>query len=76
MRDIGEFEQKCMDIIEVIVSIDKKNTREDAIRIAKKMRDKLIAKTNDSLSIYECVVKEFELATDEEFDSLKKQIFK
>ena len=40
------------------------------------MRDKLIAKTNDSLSIYECVVKEFELATDEEFDSLKKQIFK
>lgn len=76
MRDIDEFEQKCMDIIEVIVSIDKKNTREDAIRIAKKMRDKLIAKTNDSLSIYECVVKEFELATDEEFDSLKKQIFK
>lgn len=76
MRDIDEFEQKCMDIIEVIVSIDKKNTREDAIRIAKKMRDKLIAKTNDSLSIYERVVKEFELATDEEFDSLKKQIFK
>lgn len=36
MRDIDEFEQKCMDIIEVIVSIDKKNTREDAIRIAKK----------------------------------------
>lgn len=76
MSSIDEFEQKCMDIIEIIVSIDKKNTREDAIRIAKKMRDKLIDKTNDSLSIYERVVKEFELATDEEFDSLKKQIFK
>ncbi len=73
---IGEFENKCMDIIEEIVSIDIKQTRIEAIEIAKKMRDKAVTTSNQRvIEVYERVVKEFEIATDEEYELLRKQIF-
>ena len=76
MEDVEVFELKCMDIIEVITSIDETNTRQDAILIAKKMRDKAIEKESKDVLMYERVVHELEIATDAEFELLKKQIFK
>ena len=73
---IEEFENKCMDIIEQIVSIDVKQTRLEAIEISEKMRDKAVAtKDQKVVEVYERVVKEFEIATDEEYELLRKQIF-
>lgn len=72
-----EFENKVMDIIEQIVSIKPENTREDAIIISTKMLTKAKEKGNrEIIAIYDRVLKEFSLASDEEYNSLKKQIFK
>lgn len=75
--DVTEFESKCMDLIEQIVSIDVRQNRQGAILVAKKMLLKAQAKTSNKkvLDIYERVVKEFELASDEEYNILRKQIF-
>ena len=73
---IEEFENKCMDIIEQVTAIDIKNTRQDAIKISEKMLEK--AKTTGKkkvIDIYARVVEEFKIATDEEYNLLKKQIF-
>ncbi len=72
-----EFENKCMDIIEKIVSMNIKFKRQDAIKVAEKMLEKAKEKTTnaDVLSVYERVVKEFNIATDEEYEMLRKQIF-
>lgn len=73
---IEEFENKCMDIIEQIVSIDIKQDRAGAIKVAEKMLEK--AKTTGKakiIEIYERVKQEFEIATDEEYELLRKQIF-
>ena len=72
-----EFENKCMDIIETIVGIDIHNSRKDAIKIAEKMLEKAKAKTTNKnvIAIYERVVKEFNIATDQEYNLLRKQIF-
>ncbi len=72
-----EFENKCMDVIEAIVGIDNRLDRKGAIKIAEKMLDKAKTKTNNKevIAIYERVVKEFNIATDAEYDLLKKQIF-
>lgn len=70
------FESKCMDIIEVITSIKETNTRQDAIRIAQKLKNKLIENPNIDISVYSRVIREFEIATDEEYELLKEQIFK
>ena len=75
--EITEFENKCMDIIEQIVSIDVHQDRYGAISVAEKMLDKAKSKTSNKkvLDIYERVVEEFKLASDEEYLILKKQIF-
>jgi len=74
---VEEFENKCMDVIETIVSIDIKQDRQGAIKVAEKMLEKAKAKTNNPtiISIYERVVEEFKIATDEEYNLLRKQIF-
>ena len=51
---VEEFENKCMDIIEQITSIDIKQTRQGAIKVAEKMLEK--AKTTGKkkiIDIYE-----------------------
>ena len=75
--EVTEFENKCMDLIEQIVSIDIRQNRQGAIAISKKMLTKAESKTKNRkvLDIYERVVKEFELASDEEYELLRKQIF-
>ena len=77
MTNQEESENKCMDIIEVIVSIDVKQNRQGAIAVAKKMLDSASKKTTNKnvIAIYERVVHEFEIATDEEYETLRKQIF-
>ena len=72
-----EFENKCMDIIETIVGIDNRMDRKGAIKVAEKMLEKARAKTKNKevITIYERVVKEFNIATDTEYEMLKRQIF-
>lgn len=74
---VEEFENKCMDVIETIVSIDIKQDRQGAIKVAEKMLEKAKSKTSNAtvISIYERVVEEFKIATDEEYNLLRKQIF-
>ena len=73
---VEEFENKCMDIIEQIVAIDIKQTRQGAIKVAEKMLEKAKAKGNKRIiEIYERVVHEFNIATDEEYNMLRDQIF-
>ena len=71
-----EFENKCMDVIEKIVSINIKQDRHGAIKVAEKMLEK--AKSTGSkvvIDIYERVLHEFNIATDAEYELLRKQIF-
>ncbi|MFQ6752474.1 MAG: hypothetical protein ACLRFL_02810 [Clostridia bacterium] len=73
---VEEFENKCMDIIEQIVSIDIKQDRQGAIKVTEKMLEK--AKTTGKkkvIEIYERVLHEFNIATDTEYNLLRKQIF-
>ena len=73
---IEEFEEKCMDIIEQIVAIDIRQNRQGAIKVSEKMLEKATAKGNKKIiEIYERVLEEFKLASDAEYDMLKKQIF-
>ena len=74
---VEEFENKCMDVIETIVSIDIKQDRQGAIKVAEKMLEKARAKTSNAtvISIYERVIEEFKIATDDEYNLLRKQIF-
>lgn len=74
---VEEFENKCMDVIEKIVSIDPRQNRTQAIAVAEKMLEKAKQKTTNKniISIYERVVKEFKIATDAEYEMLRKQIF-
>lgn len=79
MADVSteEFENKCMDVIEMIVGIDIRQDRQGAIKVAEKMLEKAKAKTTNKylISIYERVIKEFKIATDAEYEMLRKQIF-
>ena len=73
---VEEFENKCMDIIEQIVSISIKQDRQGAIKVTEKMLEK--AKTTGKqrvIEIYERVLHEFNIATDAEYNLLRKQIF-
>ena len=73
---IEEFEEKCMNVIEQIVSIDIKQDRQGAIKVSEKMLEKAKEKGNKKIiEIYERVLKEFKIATDEEYEMLRKQIF-
>lgn len=72
-----EFENKCMDIIENIVSMDIRMNRQGAIKVAEKMLAKAQEKTanKNAIAIFERVVKEFNIATDAEYEMLRRQIF-
>lgn len=73
---VEEFENKCMDIIEQIVAIDIKQNRQGAIKVAEKMLEKAKEKGKKVvIDIYARVVEEFKIATDEEYELLRKQIF-
>ena len=63
------FENKCMDVIEQITSIDIKQNREGAIKVAEIMFEKAKATGKQNIiDIYERVVNEFKIATDEEYE--------
>lgn len=73
---VEAFEEKCMDIIEQIVSVDIKQNRLGAIKVAEKMLEKAKATGKELvIKIYERVVHEFKIATDEDYETLRKQIF-
>ena len=73
---IEEFEEKCMDVIEKVVAIDIKQNRQGAIAVSEKMLEKAKEKGNSKvIEIYERVLQEFKLASDEEYELLRKQIF-
>ena len=73
---IEEFEEKCMDIIEKVVAMDIKQNRQGAIKVSEKMLEKAKEKGNSKvIEIYERVLQEFKLASDEEYELLRKQIF-
>lgn len=73
---IEEFENKCMDIIEQIVAIDIKQNRQGAIAVAEKMLEKAKSTGKKTvIDIYTRVVNEFKIATDAEYEMLRKQIF-
>ena len=73
---IEEFEEKCMDVIEQIVSIDARQNRMGAIKVSEKMLEKAKLKGNKKIiDIYERVLQEFKLASDKEYELLRKQIF-
>ena len=73
---IEEFENKCMDIIEQIVAMDIKQNRQGAIKVAEKMLEKATATGKKKvIEIYERVVHEFKIASDEDYELLRKQIF-
>lgn len=73
---VEEFENKCMDIIEQIVAMDIKQNRAGAIKVAEKMLEKAKATGKKKvIEIYERVVHEFNIASDEDYELLRKQIF-
>ena len=73
---VEEFENKCMDIIEQIVAMDIKQNRQGAIKVAEKMLEKAKATGKKKvIEIYERVVHEFNIASDEDYELLRKQIF-
>lgn len=73
---VEAFEEKCMDIIEQIVAIDIKQNRLGAIKVAEKMLEKAkVTGKAKVIEIYERVVHEFKIATDEDYEMLRKQIF-
>ena len=71
-----EFLEKCMTLVEMIVSINANNSREDCLEIAKKMRAK--AETcgkPDVFEAYKNVVTIFEFISEQEFETLRKTVF-
>lgn len=72
-----EFENKCMDIIEKVVAAEKNMKKANAVKIAEKMLENAKAKTTNKnvIAIYERVIKEFNIATEEEYKLLWKQIW-
>lgn len=70
---IEEFEKKCMDLIDSIIFENRDYTRTDAIECVKMRLE--IAKRDENIDEQLCakyrrVIKEFEIATDEEFKAL------
>ncbi len=74
---IEEFENKCMDIIEKIVSISEEQDRQEAIKVTKKMLNRAKGTGKDlMIRIYERVLHEFNIASDSEYNLLREVIFK
>ena len=72
-----EFESKCIEVIESIILSNINYTRANAIVISGKMVEKAKAKNcpQGVLDIYQRVNEEFKLASDKEYEILKKQLF-
>ena len=71
-----EIEEKCMDVIEAVVALDPNQDRYGAIEVSRKMLAKARLQGNPIVvRIFERVHKEFEVASDEEYELLRKQIF-
>lgn len=71
-----EFEAKCIEVIESIILSNINYTRNDAINVSGKMLEKAKAKYPQGVvDIYERVNEEFKLASDKEYEILKKQLF-
>lgn len=73
MSDNEQFESAVMDIIEAVTAVDSGNTRRDAIRICKELLRR--ARRNRRRPLFERAHKEFSIATDDEYEMLRKQIF-
>lgn len=70
-----EFENKCMDLMEAIITLSRNLDRKGAIDISKKMLARADEEGNEEvIRVYKKVVEEFENATDEEYETLKKQL--
>lgn len=71
-----ELEETCMDVIEAVVALDPNQDRYGAIEVSRRMLAKAQLRGNPIVvRIFERVHKEFEVASDEEYELLKKQIF-
>lgn len=72
-----ELEETCMDVIEAVVALDPNQDRYGAIEVSRRMLAKAQLRGNPIVvRIFERVYKEFEVASDEEYELLKKQVFK
>lgn len=70
------FEEKCMDVIEAVVSLNSRMNRYGAIKFSKVLLLKAkIAGNAEVIKIFERVHKEFEIASDEDYELLRQQIF-
>lgn len=70
------FEEKCMDVIEAVVSMNSRMNRYGAIKFSKVLLLKAkIGGNVEVIKIFERVHKEFEIASDEDYELLRKQIF-
>lgn len=72
-----EFESKCIEVIESIILSNINNVRKDAVNISEKMIEKAKSKNCPKavIDIYERVHEEFKIASDKEYEILKKQLF-
>lgn len=71
-----EFEAKCIEVIESIILSNINYTRKEAIAVSAKMLEKAKVKYPQGVvDIYERVNEEFKLASDKEYEILKKQLF-
>ena len=73
-----EFESKCIQVIESIIMSNINYTRANAITISAKMLEKAKDKKMPQgvIDIYTRVNEEFKLASDKEYEILKRQLFK
>ena len=71
-----KFENKCMDVITQIVASDRTLDRQGAILVSEKLLEKAKASGKKlTIDVYTRVLNEFKIATDKEYEELKKQIF-
>lgn len=73
-----EFESKCIEVIESIILSNSSYTRANAIVVSGKMLERAKEKKlpQTAIDIYTRVNEEFKLASDKEYEILKKQLFK
>lgn len=76
-KQIADFENQCMDVIETVVGESQEYERKDAIKRAEELLKEKQAKSENEYSIlvHQRVLQEFKRATDQEYNLLRKQIF-
>lgn len=76
-KQIADFENQCMDVIETVVGESQEYERKDAIKRAEELLKEEQAKSENEYSIlvHQRVLQEFKRATDQEYNLLRKQIF-